>query len=243
VHDPSFIRFSFPYHGFYCYSTTCQIGISMVEKNLTWGILTSGLASIFFHRHVVPDEKHEPHHILSCSDMVYVDATSSSLFSLCAATLLGADDPLVVRPVSVRTVQPYPLDEAASPSEATRSKIGRPRGGRNNPKSTARVSSARNPRGSTSTDVFPPQMAHARQPLHPMKCSRTLLGVRKMAILEYRVGVRGQCLLKVFHSSSFYLILIPSIIFRIIYFYPVTDRLSSSAVPHAPHPVRGILLA
>jgi hypothetical protein len=47
------------------------------------------------------------------------------------------------------------------------------------------LSSAPNPHRTTSTDVFPPQMSHTRQPLHSMKSSRTLLGVRRVATLEY----------------------------------------------------------
>jgi len=186
--DPSFSRFSFPYHGFYCYSTTCQIGISMATKDLTWGILTSGLVSMFFYRHIAPDINGEPHHILSCSELIYIDAARPSLLSLCAATLLGAEDPHASdpRPVSMRiTLQPYP------------------RGSRNHPQST------QTPRGSTSRDVFPPQMSHGRHPLHPMKTYHPLSGVRKLATLVYRVGVRGPCLWKVYifsNRSSYYFI-------------------------------------
>ena len=203
--DLSFSRFSVPYLDFYCYSTTCQIGISMATKDLTWGILTSGLVSMFFYRHVAPDINGDPHHILSCSELVYIDAARPSLFSLCVATLLGAEDPhaLDPRPVSVSiTLQPYRLPATASASKATCSNIGRHRGSRNHPKST------QTPRGSTSRDVFPPQMSHGRQPLHPMKISRTLPGVRKVATLVYRVGVRGPSLWKVFlfsNSSSYHL--------------------------------------
>lgn len=185
--DSSFLRFSFPHHCFYCYSTTCQIGISMATRDLTWGILTSGLVSIFFYRHVAPDINGDPHHILSCSELVYIDATGPSLFSLCAATLLGAEDPhaLDPKPVIVRiTLQPYPFPSTAN--------TGRHRGSCNYPKST------QNPRGSTSRDVSPPQMSHARQPLHPPKLSRTLPGLRKAATLVYRVGTRRPCLWKVF---------------------------------------------
>jgi hypothetical protein len=120
----------------------------MVSNNLTWGILTSGLVSIFFHRHEVPDINGESHHVLSCSKPVYVDAARPSVFSLCAAMLLGAHD---ARAFSLRlpstrfTVQPYSLPQAASPSEATRSHTRRHRGSE-----TTRLSSTQNPRGSTS---------------------------------------------------------------------------------------------
>ena len=95
----------------------------MATRDLTWGILTSGLVSIFFHRHVAPDANGESHHILSCSELVYCNADHPSLFSLCAATLLGGPDALVVRPVSMRiTLQPHPLPPpTASSSKATRS--------------------------------------------------------------------------------------------------------------------------
>lgn len=75
----------------------------MATRNLTWGILTSGLVSIFFYRHVALDTNGEPRHILSCSELVYIDAARPSLFFLRAATLLGALDPhaLVPRPVGV----------------------------------------------------------------------------------------------------------------------------------------------
>ncbi len=125
---------------------TCRIGISMATRDLTWGILTSGLVSIFFFRLVAPDINGEPHHILSCSELVYIDAAGPSLISLCVATLLGAQEPqaLVPRPVSVRiTLQPYPLPPTASASKTTRSNIGRHRGSRNYSKSTARLSSAK----------------------------------------------------------------------------------------------------
>jgi hypothetical protein len=212
VDDLLFSGFSFPYHGFYCYSTTCQIGTSMATRNLTWGILTSGLASIFFYRHIVLDTNGEPHHILSCSDLVYIDAAHPSLFFPRAATLLGTQDPraLVLRPVSLIIIlQPYPLPPTESAGEATCSKIGRHGGSRNHPKSTAHLSSTPSPCDPTSTDVFPPEMSHARQPLRPVKCSHTLCSIQKVANLEYRVGVRGQCLWKVSlfsNSSSYHLI-------------------------------------
>jgi hypothetical protein len=173
--------------------TTCQIGISMATKGLTWGILTSGLVSMFFYRHVAPDANGAPHHILSFSELVYIDATGPSLISLCAATLLGAQDPhtgtLIPRPVSVKiTLRPYPIPQTASASNATRH-----RGNRNYRRPAARLSSsAQNPRGSTSREVFP----HARQPL------QLLPRVRKVLTLEHRVGVRRQCLWKVFLFSS-----------------------------------------
>ena len=99
----------------------------MATRNYTWGILTSGLLSIFFYQHLADDTNGEPHHILSCSPPVYVDAAHPSLFSLCAATLLlDAQDPrgLVPRPISVRiALEPYPYPPTGSPSNATRSKI------------------------------------------------------------------------------------------------------------------------
>ena len=127
---------------------TCQIGISMATRNFSWGILTSGLVTIFFHRHVVRDSLGEPHHILSCSEPVYVDAIGPSIFSLCAVTLLGAEDPQVLNPRPVRlkfTVPLYDLPPAASPSMATRSRIGRHRGSHSHPG----PSSAPNPGSST----------------------------------------------------------------------------------------------
>jgi hypothetical protein len=56
------------------YSTTGQIGINMATKDLTWGILTSGLVSMFFYRHIAPDINGDLHHILSCPELVYIDA-------------------------------------------------------------------------------------------------------------------------------------------------------------------------
>jgi hypothetical protein len=107
----------------------------MAARSLTWGILTSSLASIFFHRRIAPDTNGESHHILSCSELVYINAAHPSLFSLCATTLLGAQDPraLVPGPVDLRiTLQPYPLPPTASAGDAARrSKIGRHGGSRN----------------------------------------------------------------------------------------------------------------
>jgi hypothetical protein len=73
------------------------------HKELDLGNSTQGLACIFFYRHIAPDTNGEPHHIFSCSELVYIDAARPSLFSLCAAALLGAQDSraLVPRPVSM----------------------------------------------------------------------------------------------------------------------------------------------
>src|SRR5713101_7811929 len=101
----------------------------MATKNLNWGILTSGLASMFFLRHEAVDTNGEFHHILVCSELVNCDATGPSLFSLCAATLLGRPDGLVVRPTSKRfTLRPYSLPRTVSTSTVTRSNVGRHRG-------------------------------------------------------------------------------------------------------------------
>jgi hypothetical protein len=202
VQGTSSLRFSFLYHSFYCHSTTCQIGISMITRNLIWGILTSGLDSILFYRHIVRDANEEPHHILSCSEVVHVDATSPSLFSLCAAMLL-LDAASAPRPMSMRnTLQPYSIPSTAGPSRATRSNMPQGRGGRAHGR---RIDSslALTPYRSTSTGVFPPAMAPASRRLRPMSCSSTLRGVRKVASLEHRVGVRGQCLLKVLRDLLF----------------------------------------
>ena len=165
----------------------------MATRNYTWGILTSGLVSIFFYRHLADDTNGEPHHILSCSPPVYVDAAHPSLFSLCAATLLlDAQDPrgLVPRPISVRiALEPYPYPPTATPSDATRSKISQ-RGG-----------SGREHRGRLACDVSggntPVEVdvygfgAKEKSMLRIMRCSCTLLGVRTAASLKHRVGVRG----------------------------------------------------
>jgi hypothetical protein len=170
--DSLFSRFSFPYHCFYCCSTACQIGISMATRELTWGILTSGLVSIFFHRHVADDTKGEPHHILSCSDPIENDAKHPSLFALCAATLLGGPGALAVRPVSLK-ICPSQWNSLVLKSNVQ-------------PMCDMVV---------IQLSLFSPQMSHARQPRYPV---RTLLGVRKVTTFGYRAGVRGQCLSKVF---------------------------------------------
>ena len=82
---------------------------------------------MFFHQHIMCDSLGEPHHILLCSELVYVDAIGPSIFSLCAVMLLGAEDPQVLnlRPVRLKfTVPLYDLPPAASPSMATCSRIG-----------------------------------------------------------------------------------------------------------------------
>lgn len=180
---------------------TCQIGISMAMRELTWGILTSGLVSIFFHRHVAHDTNGEPHHVLSCSDPIYSDAKYPSLFSLCATTLLGNPETLVVRPLSSRgALQPYliPLPLAAIPSSVIHSKACRHRGGCNYRTLAAHHSSM--PRGSTARDaIFPPHMLHTRRLLYPV---RTLLGVRKVTTFNYQVGVCGQWAFLTVHLLS-----------------------------------------
>jgi hypothetical protein len=65
-----------------------------------------------------------------------------------------------------------------------------------------------------------------------MKSSRTLPGVRKV---EYRVGVRGQCLWKVFlfsNSSSYRLSKsLLRILFCIMYFYPLLTHFVLGSAP------------
>lgn len=158
----------------------------MSTQNFTWGILTSSVISILFHRHMATDTNGEPHHIISCSDPVYLDSANPSLFSLCAATLLGIQDPhaLDTEPVSAEiTLQPYTFPLAARPSNATRSKFKAWTELKS--RFAKQSSSATNPAGSTPVPL---------QTLH----SCTQLGVQKVATLEYRVGVHGQCLWKVF---------------------------------------------
>lgn len=225
VHAPSFSRYSFPISWFLPLShSTCQIGISMSTKNFTWGIFTSSVISIFFHRHVAADTNGETHHIISCSDPVNVDSTHPSLFSLCAATLLGTQDPhaLDTEPVSAEiTLQPYTFFPAARPSNSTCFKVKALKQ-RVTSLFSKQSSSTAKPTGSTSTDIVALQMPHS--------CSQ--LGVQKVATLEYPVGVDGQCLWKVF--------LIYSILSHIIL---LLTQFSFSPVPYAPRSVCGIILA
>jgi hypothetical protein len=168
---------------------------------------------MFFFRYEAPDTNGDLHHILLCSELVYCDAISPSLFSLCATTLLGQPDGLVVKSStrSTFTLQPYQLPPTAGGRPATGSNVSRQRGERRSPAPTAGPSTGTRSKvaGHRGRHNCLKSTAHPSSVQNPRGYSRTLFGIRKMSTLEYRVGVRGRSLWKVnpFHAISYYILL------------------------------------